>query len=209
MPRLVSVRTDDSRPPCPMTRNSYQGARLWCPGGGECSNCANRLAPHVVQHALSFIRIRRPADRCSRIQRWNYAIAVAVNIQTEYAGWLNALCCAVTRVIPQASGRRGAVPERFQAVGAGGAPVQRVWTRTGCRQFPWPGISRGPHDGTRIPRGVLGSTNSLPARIPRISRSPTRCAAPLAGTSHFCPMRRSLSFGRSAWAGSTPNSVLR
>jgi hypothetical protein len=37
------------------------------------------------------IRIRRPADRRSRIQRWNDTIAAAVDLQAEYAAWLDAL----------------------------------------------------------------------------------------------------------------------
>ena len=37
------------------------------------------------------IRIRRPVDRRSRIQRWNDAIAAAVDLQAEYAAWLDAL----------------------------------------------------------------------------------------------------------------------
>jgi hypothetical protein len=37
------------------------------------------------------VRTRRPADRRSRIQRWNDTIAAAVELQAEYAGWLDAL----------------------------------------------------------------------------------------------------------------------
>jgi hypothetical protein len=37
------------------------------------------------------IRIRRPVDRRSRIQRWNDTIAAAVELQAEYATWLDAL----------------------------------------------------------------------------------------------------------------------
>ena len=37
------------------------------------------------------IRIRRPADRRSRIQRWNDTIAGLVDLQAEYAAWLEAL----------------------------------------------------------------------------------------------------------------------
>jgi hypothetical protein len=37
------------------------------------------------------IRIRRPADRRSRIQRWNDTIAAAVDPRAEYAAWLDAL----------------------------------------------------------------------------------------------------------------------
>jgi hypothetical protein len=37
------------------------------------------------------IHIRRPADRRSRIRRWNDTIAAAVELQAEYAAWLDAL----------------------------------------------------------------------------------------------------------------------
>jgi hypothetical protein len=37
------------------------------------------------------IRVRRPADRRSRIQRWNDTVAELLNLQTEYATWLEAL----------------------------------------------------------------------------------------------------------------------
>jgi hypothetical protein len=37
------------------------------------------------------IRFRRPADRRSRIQRWNDTIAALVNLQVEYGAWLDAL----------------------------------------------------------------------------------------------------------------------
>jgi hypothetical protein len=37
------------------------------------------------------VRTRRPADRRSRIQRWNDTIAAAAELQVEYAGWLDAL----------------------------------------------------------------------------------------------------------------------
>jgi hypothetical protein len=37
------------------------------------------------------IRIRRPADRRSRIQRWNDTVAGLIELQTEYATWLDAL----------------------------------------------------------------------------------------------------------------------
>jgi hypothetical protein len=37
------------------------------------------------------IRIRRPIDRRSRVQRWNDTIAGLVELQAEYAAWLDAL----------------------------------------------------------------------------------------------------------------------
>jgi hypothetical protein len=37
------------------------------------------------------IRLGRPADRRSRIQRWNDTIAALATLQAEYAIWLEAL----------------------------------------------------------------------------------------------------------------------
>ena len=37
------------------------------------------------------VRVRRPADRRSRIQRWRDAVSTLTNLQTEYARWLDAL----------------------------------------------------------------------------------------------------------------------
>jgi len=55
--------------------------------GGE------RQARYRTMHAngAPVIRIRRPVDRRSRIRRWNDAIAAAVELQAEYAEWLDAL----------------------------------------------------------------------------------------------------------------------
>ena len=53
------------------------------------------------------IRVRRPADRRSRIQRWNDTIAALANLQTEYAMWLEAL--------PD-NQRDGATAEALQAI---------------------------------------------------------------------------------------------
>ena len=54
---------------------------------------AERQARYRIAHASGapVIRIRRPAERRSRIQRWNDTIAAAVELQTEYAAWLDAL----------------------------------------------------------------------------------------------------------------------
>jgi hypothetical protein len=54
---------------------------------------AERQARYRTMHAngAPVIRIRRPIDRRSRIQRWNDTIAAAVDLQAEYAEWLNAL----------------------------------------------------------------------------------------------------------------------
>ena len=54
---------------------------------------AERQARHRTMHAngAPVIRIRRPVDRRSRIRRWNDTIAAAVELQVEYADWLDAL----------------------------------------------------------------------------------------------------------------------
>ena len=54
---------------------------------------AERQARYRAAHAAGapVVRTRRPADRRSRIQRWNDTIATAVELQAEYAGWLDAL----------------------------------------------------------------------------------------------------------------------
>jgi hypothetical protein len=55
--------------------------------------CAERQARYRAAHAAGapVIRIRRPADQRSRIQRWNDTIAGLVDLQAEYAAWLDAL----------------------------------------------------------------------------------------------------------------------
>ena len=55
---------------------------------------AERQARYRTMHAdggAPVVRIRRPADRRGRIQRWNDTIATAVDLQAEYAAWLEAL----------------------------------------------------------------------------------------------------------------------
>jgi hypothetical protein len=54
---------------------------------------AERQARYRAGHAAGapVIRVRRLADRRSRIQRWNDTIAAAVELQAEYASWLEAL----------------------------------------------------------------------------------------------------------------------
>jgi len=61
--------------------------------GGTAMTGAERQARHRAAQAagVPVIRIRRPVDRRSRIQRWNDTIAAAVDLQAEYAGWLDAL----------------------------------------------------------------------------------------------------------------------
>jgi hypothetical protein len=54
---------------------------------------AERQARYRAMHANGepVIRIRRSADRRSRIQRWNDTIAALTGLQAEYAAWLDAL----------------------------------------------------------------------------------------------------------------------
>jgi hypothetical protein len=41
--------------------------------------------------SMPIIRFRRPADRRSRIQRWNDTVAALATLQAEYTDWLEAL----------------------------------------------------------------------------------------------------------------------
>jgi hypothetical protein len=54
---------------------------------------AERQARYRAAHAngTPVVRIRRPADRRGRIQRWSDTIAALVNLQEEYSHWLDAL----------------------------------------------------------------------------------------------------------------------
>lgn len=54
---------------------------------------AERQARYRAAHAngAPAIRLRRRADRRSRIQRWNDTVAGLVRLQAEYAAWLEAL----------------------------------------------------------------------------------------------------------------------
>jgi hypothetical protein len=54
---------------------------------------AERQARYRIMHAngAPIIRVRRPADRRSRIQRWSDAVAALTRLQAEYATWLEVL----------------------------------------------------------------------------------------------------------------------
>ncbi len=54
---------------------------------------AERQARYRAAHAAGapIIRLRRPTDRRSRVQRWNDTVTALTDLQTEYASWLNAL----------------------------------------------------------------------------------------------------------------------
>ena len=63
------------------------------PIGETAMTGAEWQARYRAAHAdgAPVIRIRRPVDRRSRIQRWNDTIAAAVELQAEYATWLDAM----------------------------------------------------------------------------------------------------------------------
>jgi hypothetical protein len=53
------------------------------------------------------VRVRRPGDRRSRIQRWRDAVSTLTDLQVEYASWLEALAD---------NQRDGATSEALQAI---------------------------------------------------------------------------------------------
>ncbi len=63
------------------------------PIGGTPMTGAERQTRYRAAHAadVPVIRTRRPADRRSRIQRWNDAITGLVDMRAEYGAWLDAL----------------------------------------------------------------------------------------------------------------------
>jgi hypothetical protein len=54
---------------------------------------AERQARYRAAHAAGapVIRVRRPADRRSRVQRWFDTVAMLIDLQAEYGAWLDAL----------------------------------------------------------------------------------------------------------------------
>ena len=63
------------------------------PIGETAMTGAERQARYRAAHGngAPVIRIRRPTDRRSRIQRWRDAVSTLTTLQTEYARWLDAL----------------------------------------------------------------------------------------------------------------------
>ena len=62
------------------------------PQGDHPLTAAERQARYRARRAHApTIRYRRPADRRSRWQRWQAAVAELVALQTEYAQWFEAL----------------------------------------------------------------------------------------------------------------------
>ena len=45
----------------------------------------------IARHPVVRIRYRRPADRRSRPQRWDDAVAELIALQAEYTAWYDAL----------------------------------------------------------------------------------------------------------------------
>jgi hypothetical protein len=58
---------------------------------------AERQARHRAARAggAPVIRIRRPVDRRGRAQRWNDSVATLVELQADYAAWLDAMPDAI------------------------------------------------------------------------------------------------------------------
>ena len=65
------------------------------PQGEHALSNAERQARHRARQqaeaSTSTIRYRRPADRRSRPQRWNDAVAELLALQAEYTAWADAL----------------------------------------------------------------------------------------------------------------------
>ena len=63
------------------------------PLGNKAMTAAERQARFRATHAdeTPRIRYRRPADRRSRAQRWQEAVAELVALQDDYRTWLDAL----------------------------------------------------------------------------------------------------------------------
>jgi len=65
-----------------------------CPSLNETAMTgAERQARYRAARAAgsSIARVLRPADRRSRIQRWQDTVAALTDLQVEYAAWLEAL----------------------------------------------------------------------------------------------------------------------
>jgi hypothetical protein len=81
------------------------------PGGETPLSNAERQARWRVKHQAPVpsvvIRARRPVDRRSRVQRWRDAVGELLDIQSDCAGWLDAL--------PEAL-RETATAEALQAI---------------------------------------------------------------------------------------------
>ena len=80
-----------------VSKRRQRAAREWTmprPSIGETPMTgAERQARYRAARASDapIIRIRRPVDRSSRIQRWNDTIATLTELQAEYGAWLETL----------------------------------------------------------------------------------------------------------------------
>ena len=66
------------------------------PDGEHALSNAERQARHRARHAAQrpppgATRMKQPADRRSRPQRWRDAVSELLTLQAEYATWLDAL----------------------------------------------------------------------------------------------------------------------
>ena len=63
------------------------------PIGDRAMTDAERQARHRAARAAGApaIRIRRPIDRRSQAQRWDDSVAALVDLQANYAAWLDSL----------------------------------------------------------------------------------------------------------------------
>ena len=63
------------------------------PIGGRAMTDAERQARYRAAHAAGapVLRIRRPADHRGRARRWNDSVALLLELQPDYAAWLDSL----------------------------------------------------------------------------------------------------------------------
>ena len=63
------------------------------PIGDRAMTDAERQARHRAARAggAPAIRMHRPTDRRSRAQRWNDSVATLIELQANYAAWLDAM----------------------------------------------------------------------------------------------------------------------
>jgi hypothetical protein len=122
---------------------------------------AERQARYRAARAdgVPVVRVRRPADRRSRIQRWRDAVSTLMNLQVEYATWLEAL------PDNQRDGTTAAPPPKrtrdYRARSLGASDDR---TTTGFRPRLTNQIARParPARATRTRGGVIGHSRSPP-----------------------------------------------
>jgi hypothetical protein len=79
------------------------------PLGDHALSGAERQARYRERHAEGEprVRYRRPADRRPRTQRWHNAVDTLVDLQAEYAAWLDTMPDSL---------REGATAQALQAI---------------------------------------------------------------------------------------------